>query len=116
MNKQIQVHYAVVVEMTVDEDGTILDIHKPYIDAEVAVGNNGDDTWDVTEEKWYRADEYEWDAGAGIIRLAADRSQALAEIHAILDGTEWSADTNQAVADVLTKYGYALTDYNPAAL
>ncbi len=116
MNKQIQVHYPVLVEMTVDETGSILNIHKPYIDVEVAIGNDGNDAWDIDNEEWFRANENEWDAGAAIIRLAADRAKALDEIHAILDGTEWNADTNQAVADVLDKYGYTLTDYNPAAL
>jgi hypothetical protein len=111
VSRTIQIHYPVVVEMVLDDDNTILSTGTPYIDADVSVGYDGQDVWDVTNEVWVgRADETEWDAGAHLIGLAVDHSKALDQIHAILDGVMWDADTLDAIVAILTKNGYEIRE------
>ena len=68
----VQVHYVVGVEMkvTTDESGntiSVSDIGTPFIDAEVPVNYDGEDTWVPETDKWRRATEQEWDAGAAVV-------------------------------------------------
>lgn len=39
--------------------------------------------------------------------------ELIAEVHAVLDGVEWNADTPQAVAGILARYGLEVTPYDP---
>jgi hypothetical protein len=39
--------------------------------------------------------------------------EAMLAIQRLMDGTEWSADTLEAIADILLAAGYTLRDYDP---
>lgn len=114
----IQVHYPVVVEVTVEvnENGetiNVLDTGKPYIDAEVSVGWDDNDVWDDDAQEWRRATETEWDAGAEKITPSPD-TQAINAIVAIMSGEEWSADTLDEIADIVRNVAQrTIDDYDP---
>ncbi len=42
------------------------------------------------------------------------KTQALKAIYGLLDGTEWSADTLEAIAAVLAEAGYTLHNFEEA--
>jgi hypothetical protein len=45
-----------------------------------------------------------------------DDTEAMNAIHALMDGTEWSADTLEEIADVVLATGRTITDPNEVTL
>lgn len=71
MAHSIQVHIPVIVEITVIDNGDIVDVGTPYIsrDALYSLGD-GTDTWDESTEEWRRATEDEWDVADSAVESA----------------------------------------------
>ena len=91
MAHSIQVHVPVIVEITVIDNGDIVEVGTPYInrDAAYALGD-GTDTWDESTEEWRRANEQEWDVADAEVERCLKRSQKL--------GDCWICDAPETVS------------------